>query len=205
MARVLEGVELVRLGVLVERGLDLRGLLGRRVACLRAPKSPSKGHFRSGVRSIGRDRSLGREIFRRRDDAPAVAVDRGVEVETARNHVSLAPAGAVADHADAAVRRSGARGGSRPRRATSPMHCSSGTPPASRAAAAASVALRAGCVPMEQVGAQCGVAVDRERAHDLLRRTVVAGHVVDDDHARIRTGQRSAGRSTPRCRPRCGR
>ena len=54
---------------------------------------------------MGATGRAGREIFRRGDDAAAVAVDRGVEVETARNHVSLPPAGAIADHADAPIRR----------------------------------------------------------------------------------------------------
>ena len=42
-----------------------------------------------------------------------------------------------------------------------------------------------GRVPVVQVRHQRGVAVDRERADDLLRRPVVAGHVVEHHDARL--------------------
>ena len=49
----------------------------------------------TGIRSL---RSLGRH-----DDTAAVAVDRGVDVDLARDEPRVATAGAVADHADLAV------------------------------------------------------------------------------------------------------
>ena len=52
---------------------------------------------------------------------------------------------------------------------------------------------RAGGVAVEQVRADRAVAVDRERAHHLLGRAVVAGHVVDHDDAGERSRAERAG------------
>ena len=83
VARVVEGVELVLLAVRAQLRLDPRDLLGTGfVSC--APNRPSSGQRRSGVMSIGATGRAGRELFGGRDDPPAVAVDRGVDVEAAR-------------------------------------------------------------------------------------------------------------------------
>ena len=53
--------------------------------------------------------------------------------------------------------------------------------------------LRARRVAVVQVRHQRGVAVHGERADDLLRRPVVAGHVVQHDHARLRVAVERPG------------
>ena len=102
VAGVVVAVELELLARGLQRLLLLRDLLGRRVLVLLA-EQPEQRAPHVGGHVDRRDGHAIAEAFGRHDDTAAVAVDRGVDVDLARDEPRVATAGAVADHADLAV------------------------------------------------------------------------------------------------------
>ena len=170
----------MRLAVGTQLVLDPRNVLGRRVVLGTEQAQQRAAEFRCQI--DGRHRAGRRQVVGPGHDAPAIAVDGGIEGQRAGDEVRLAPARAVPDDTDLA------RGRQRPQvlRRTGDVADALGVGHPARLAGRGGVGrLRPRGVAMEQVGADGVVAVDREGANDLLGGAVVAGHVVDHDHPAV--------------------
>ncbi len=103
MSGSLVGVELIGLAVRLERRLQFRDVLRRRVLVFRAEQAEQRAGQVPGPVDQGRDAVQRMPFGCSLDDEAAVAVHGGVEWQADRGEERLAAARAVADHADLAV------------------------------------------------------------------------------------------------------